>query len=90
LGSVLLGIGTAMVYPTVIAAISDVARPTWRARSPRSAHSPFSPVPSSPLPGDYFASVRLMLGVHNSSRPWGYVLGALLSGMIAAPVMPRR
>ena len=33
LGSILLGIGTAMVYPTLIAAISDVSHPTWRARS---------------------------------------------------------
>jgi MFS family permease len=31
--SVLLGLGTAMVYPTLLAAISDVAHPTWRARS---------------------------------------------------------
>jgi MFS family permease len=30
-GAVLLGIGTAMVYPTLLAAISDVARPEWRA-----------------------------------------------------------
>jgi len=31
LGGVLLGIGTAMVYPTLLAAIGDVARPAWRA-----------------------------------------------------------
>lgn len=31
LGGVLLGLGTAMVYPTLLAAISDVAHPTWRA-----------------------------------------------------------
>jgi MFS family permease len=30
-GAVLLGIGTAMVYPTLLAAIGDVAHPTWRA-----------------------------------------------------------
>ena len=30
-GAVLLGAGTAMVYPTLLAAISDVAHPTWRA-----------------------------------------------------------
>ena len=30
-GAVLLGIGTAMVYPTLLAAIADVASPTWRA-----------------------------------------------------------
>jgi len=30
-GSVLLGVGTALVYPTLLAAISDVAHPDWRA-----------------------------------------------------------
>jgi MFS family permease len=30
-GSILLGIGTAMVYPTLLAAIGDVAHPAWRA-----------------------------------------------------------
>lgn len=30
-GAVLLGVGTAMVYPTLLAAIGDVARPDWRA-----------------------------------------------------------
>jgi MFS family permease len=30
-GSVLLGLGTAMVYPTLLAAIGDVAHPSWRA-----------------------------------------------------------
>ena len=32
-GTALLGIGTAMVYPTLLAAIGDVARPSWRASS---------------------------------------------------------
>jgi MFS family permease len=32
-GSVLLGVGTAMVYPTLLAGIGDVAHPSWRARS---------------------------------------------------------
>jgi MFS family permease len=32
-GGVLLGVGTAMVYPTLLAAIGDVAHPTWRASS---------------------------------------------------------
>jgi MFS family permease len=32
-GTVLLGLGTAMVYPTLLAAIGDVARPVWRASS---------------------------------------------------------
>jgi len=31
LGAVLLGAGTAMVYPTLLAAIGDVAHPAWRA-----------------------------------------------------------
>ena len=30
-GSILLGVGTAMVYPTLLAAIGDVAHPSWRA-----------------------------------------------------------
>jgi MFS family permease len=29
--AILLGAGTAMVYPTLLAAVSDVAHPTWRA-----------------------------------------------------------
>jgi MFS family permease len=32
-GDALLGIGTAMVYPTLLAAIGDVAHPSWRASS---------------------------------------------------------
>ncbi len=32
-GAALLGAGTAMVYPTLLAAIGDVAHPAWRARS---------------------------------------------------------
>jgi MFS family permease len=32
-GSILLGIGTAMVYPSLIAAVSDASHPSWRARS---------------------------------------------------------
>jgi len=31
LGGVLLGVGTAMVYPTLLATIGDVAHPSWRA-----------------------------------------------------------
>lgn len=31
--AILLGVGTAMVYPTLLAAIGDVAHPAWRARS---------------------------------------------------------
>jgi MFS family permease len=33
LGSVLLGLGTAMVYPSLLAAVSDTAEPSWRARA---------------------------------------------------------
>lgn len=32
-GAMLLGAGTAMVYPTLLAAIGDVAHPQWRASS---------------------------------------------------------
>ncbi|MHB8645360.1 MAG: MFS transporter [Thermomicrobiales bacterium] len=32
-GSVLLGAGTAMVYPALLAGVGDVAHPAWRARS---------------------------------------------------------
>ncbi len=32
-GAVLLGLGTAMVYPTLLAAVGDVAHPSWRASS---------------------------------------------------------
>ena len=32
-GSILLGVGTAMVYPSLIAAVSDASQPSWRARS---------------------------------------------------------
>ena len=30
-GAVFMGVGTAMVYPTLLAAVSDVAHPSWRA-----------------------------------------------------------
>ncbi len=33
IAAVILGAGTAMVYPTLLAAIGDVAHPAWRARS---------------------------------------------------------
>jgi MFS family permease len=32
-GAVLMGLGTALVYPTLLAAIGDVAHPRWRASS---------------------------------------------------------
>jgi MFS family permease len=31
--AVLLGAGTALVYPTLLAAVGDVAHPAWRARA---------------------------------------------------------
>lgn len=31
LGAIVLGLGTALVYPTLLAAVSDVAHPAWRA-----------------------------------------------------------
>jgi MFS family permease len=33
IAAVLLGLGTAMVYPTLLASIGDVAHPAWRARA---------------------------------------------------------
>jgi MFS family permease len=33
IGAVLMGLGTALVYPTLLAAIGDVAHPSWRASS---------------------------------------------------------
>ena len=33
MAAVVLGVGTAMVYPTLLASIGDVAHPAWRARS---------------------------------------------------------
>ncbi len=33
LGTMLLGAGTAMVYPTLLAVVGDVAHPTWRGRA---------------------------------------------------------
>jgi MFS family permease len=33
LGAATLGLGTAMVYPTLLAVVGDVAHPSWRASS---------------------------------------------------------
>ncbi|GHO77723.1 hypothetical protein KSD_54940 [Ktedonobacter sp. SOSP1-85] len=52
----LLGLGTALVYPTLLAAIADVAHPDWRASA---------------------------VGVYRLWRDSGYVLGALLAGILA-------
>ncbi len=54
--AVLLGVGTALVYPTLIAAVSDAATPAERA-----------PV----------------VGVYRFWRDLGFVLGALLAGLVA-------
>lgn len=53
---VLLGLGTAMVYPTLLAAIGDVAHPAWRGSS---------------------------VGVYRLWRDGGYVVGAVLAGVLA-------
>jgi MFS family permease len=55
-GAVLIGAGTALVYPTLIAAVGDVAHPAWRATA---------------------------VGVYRLWRDAGYVVGALLGGMVA-------
>jgi MFS family permease len=52
----LLGLGTAMVYPTLLAAIGDVAQPMWRASA---------------------------VGVYRLWRDGGYVVGAVLAGLLA-------
>ncbi len=55
-GAVLIGLGTALVYPTLIAAVGDVAHPSWRATA---------------------------VGVYRLWRDTGYVVGALLGGVVA-------
>ena len=60
--AVLLGIGTAMVYPTLLAAVSDASQPRDRAR---------------------------LVGVYRFWRDCGFVLGALLAGLVADATSPR-
>jgi MFS family permease len=55
-GAVLIGVGTALVSPPLIAAVGDVAHPTWRATA---------------------------VGVYRLWRDTGYVVGALLGGVVA-------
>jgi MFS family permease len=55
-GSVLIGVGTALVYPTLLAAVGDVAHPSWRATA---------------------------VGAYRLWRDAGYVVGALLAGVVA-------
>ena len=59
--AVLLGVGTAMVYPTLIAAVSDASQPHDRAR---------------------------IVGVYRFWRDFGFVLGALLAGLVADASSP--
>jgi MFS family permease len=54
--AVLLGVGTALVYPTLIAAVSDAVQPVERAAA---------------------------VGVYRFWRDSGYVVGALLTGVVA-------
>lgn len=54
--TVLLGLGTALVYPTLIAAVSDVVQPVERAQA---------------------------VGVYRFWRDFGFVAGALVSGLVA-------
>ena len=51
-----LGVGTALVYPTLLAAVGDIARPSWRGAA---------------------------VGVYRLWRDLGYVVGALLAGIVA-------
>ena len=80
---VLLGLGTALVYPTLLAAISDVAHPDWRA----------SAVGVYRLWRDSgYAIGALLAGVLADlfGVPWAIgVIGALtvLSGVVAQAVM---
>jgi len=82
-GAVLLGIGTAMVYPTLLAAVSDVAHPSWRA----------SAVGVYRLWRDAgYAVGALLAGVLADAMGIPFAVSAiaaltLLSGMIVAVVM---
>jgi MFS family permease len=54
--AIFLGIGTALVYPTLIAAVSDAVQPVERAQ---------------------------VVGVYRFWRDFGFVIGALLAGLVA-------
>jgi MFS family permease len=54
--AIMLGVGTALVYPTLIAAVSDVAQPVDRAQ---------------------------LVGVYRFWRDFGFVVGAVLAGVLA-------
>ncbi|HSQ31352.1 MAG TPA: MFS transporter [Gemmatimonadaceae bacterium] len=53
---VALGVGTALVYPALIAAVGDIAHPSWRGAA---------------------------VGVYRLWRDLGYVVGALLAGVLS-------
>jgi MFS family permease len=82
-GAILLGLGTALVYPTLLAAVSDVAHPTWRA----------SAVGVYRLWRDSgYAIGALLAGIIADllSIPWAIgIVGALtfLSGVVVAALM---
>jgi MFS family permease len=54
--AVLLGVGTALVYPTLIAAVSDAVQPVERVQ---------------------------VVGIYRFWRDFGFVIGALLAGLVA-------
>jgi MFS family permease len=60
--AILLGLGTAMVYPTLIAAVSDASQPRDRAR---------------------------LVGIYRFWRDFGFVLGALIAGIVTDAASPR-
>lgn len=53
---IMLGLGTALVYPALLAAVGDLAHPSWRG---------------------------VAVGVYRLWRDMGYVIGALLAGIVA-------
>jgi len=54
--AVLLGLGTALTYPALLAAVGDLATPSWRATA---------------------------VGVYRTWRDGGYVVGAIVAGVLA-------
>src|SRR4029078_8636045 len=70
LGAVLLGAGTAMVYPTLLAAIAGVAAP---------GAAPHARVRDVRPPSGRASAV----GVYRLWRDLGYAIGALLAGITA-------
>ena len=60
--AVMLGAGTALVYPTLLAAVSDASQPRDRAR---------------------------LVGVYRFWRDFGFVVGALLAGLMADSTSPK-